>query len=183
MRSANPYGALSVAFSPDGRTLVAAADDIICVWDTVTGELKHSHHLPEHFAISFARYFAFSQDGRALAVAADDIVCLWDTVTGELKHTLRGKRFGDVMSLAFSPDGSALAVGRVVDEYGPKAGIVRLWDPVTGAHLRTRARWKGIRMMSIASRSAQMGIRLPAGATTARCCYGKSTRSLKTRKS
>ena len=210
----------------------------------MTGELKHSHHLPEHFAISFTRYFAFSQDGRALAVAADDIVCLWDTVTGELKHTLRGKRFGDVMSLAFSPDGrtlasghrahgalmsiadatirlwdaatgelkgtlsealslptkiayspdgrilaighfhsapgydawgwvtlwdaatgtlrrrlggltpdvrhigsvrslafspdgSALAVGRVVDEYGPKAGIVRLWDPVTGAHLRT----------------------------------------------
>ena len=50
-----------------------------------------------------------------------------------------GFRLDDgVGSVAFSPDGRTLAVGRMIYDWGGNdAGIVRFWDVATGEHLRT----------------------------------------------
>ena len=53
---------------------------------------------------------------------------LWDTETGEHKGTLTGHA-GDIVSVAFSPDGKMLASGS-------GDGTVWLWDAVTGEQKR-----------------------------------------------
>jgi WD40 repeat protein len=72
-----------VAFSPDGRTLLAAAD----------------HDLRDEF------------DPRMLHQRADDsgnqLICLWEAATGRARMQLGGRR-GQVSAFALSPDGTAL---------------------------------------------------------------------------
>ena len=74
----------SVAFSPDGRTLISGSSDkTICVWDAVTGE--HMRILKGHTSPILS--VAFSSDGRTLAsgsegkryknLVTDVTVCLW----------------------------------------------------------------------------------------------------------
>ena len=106
IRSGNSFGAIDVVFSRDGSTFAAGAVGIICVWDAVTGEQKHSLQFAENFTLFPIRRFAFSPDGDTLAVGIEDAVGLWDVVTGKRIHTLSGRRFGNIVSLAFSPDGA-----------------------------------------------------------------------------
>ncbi len=71
----------------------------------------------------------FSPDGAILAAAGEKEVRLYDVGSGQLLKTLRGDRsdgsYGDVFSVAFSPDGRELLVG-VVDF--SDAGAIRVYD-------------------------------------------------------
>jgi len=77
---------------------------------------------------------ALSPDGRTLATgggewATADCVRLWDTKTGKLRHTLRDSRDdGQVVSIAFAPDGCTVAYGC--------EGTVRLWSVPSGRLMR-----------------------------------------------
>ena len=77
---------------------------------------------------------ALSPDGRTLATgggdwATPDCVRLWDTKTGKLRHTLRDRRDdGQVVSIAFAPDGHMVAYGC--------EDAVRLWSVLTGRLIR-----------------------------------------------
>jgi len=100
-----------LAFSPDGRTLVSKAGDIVRLWDLERGEeiaaLKYT---------SGVNSVAFGPDGRMLASGGGGKVYLWDVE----QHMEVAVLKGGASSVAFSPDGKVLASG------GPSG--IHLWD-------------------------------------------------------
>lgn len=129
-------GLRSVAFSPDGKTLLSAGIaeqgfPSIMLWDTATGQPLAP--LPEQ-PLSDVNSATFSTDGRMIAASGDCImrnkactrseVRLWDAQTHESLPSLIDidkDGVGSVWSLAFSPKDTFLAAG-----IGDRAIVV--WD-------------------------------------------------------
>ncbi len=122
-------GVFRVAFSPDG-TLIAAGgqDGSIGLWDAQTGELIKAW--TGHQGVVYG--VAFSADSRMLATsgADDHVIRLWymDRASPQfglqviaLTSTLQG-----LNEIAFSPDGTTLAVGG----FPPS---IELWNLVAGS--------------------------------------------------
>jgi WD40 repeat protein len=140
----------SVAYSPDGKLLAAGgSDNKIRLLDAATGRVVRE--LVGHAARTYqpaanpkspfdllvssvgegdVASVAFSPDGQVLASGGwDDSVRLWDVKTGEQLRVLFAHQ-ALVATVTFSPDGKYLASRGGLD------GIVRLWNPATGAELR-----------------------------------------------
>ena len=117
----------SVAFSPDGRTLVSGSKNgIIRLWDTQTSILRQS--LTGH--TGSVSSVVFSSDGTSLASgSSDNTIRLWDAQTGELQNTLKGHTNG-ILSVVFGPNGKTLASGG-------EDNTLRLWDVETGTLQKT----------------------------------------------
>src|SRR5262249_9324949 len=111
----------SLAFTRDGKTLVAASDMRVQLWDVVAGTLRGTLPNPGG-RITRA---VVSPDGALLATAASDgEVRMWDLDKATLVRELAVD--DDVVwSVAFSPDGRELATANS-DE------VVALWDVATG---------------------------------------------------
>src|SRR5262249_31371595 len=109
----------SVAFSPDGKTLASASNDMtVKVWDVVAG--KERATLRGHTGA--VTCLAISPNGRSVAsVAFDNTIRVWDMATGKEQSNLPTKNVSYAMS--FSPDGTILALGGF-------AGV-QLWDAGT----------------------------------------------------
>ncbi|WP_428849260.1 nSTAND1 domain-containing NTPase [Streptomyces scabiei] len=110
---------MSMALSPDGRTLAThGKDGRTGIWDLPEGRLRHS--FTAHGSGGVA---AFGPGGRVLAVATGDTIGVWDATTGTRISTLPAAD-GAVIGMAFSPDGHTVAAAY------PSA--VRVWDVATG---------------------------------------------------
>ena len=91
----------TLAFLPDGKTLVSGSDDdALRMWDTDTGTMLRQ--LSGHS--NDVKSVVFSRDGKMLASGSEDAsVRLWDAETGRFLPTLRG-HFWEIKAVAFSPD-------------------------------------------------------------------------------
>ena len=122
----------SVAFSPDGKRIVAAWNKTLKVWDAATGAEVMNLNGHEARIISAM----FSPDGKRIVSAGNDkMIKIWDAVTGTSLLTLLGHE-ADVNTAFFSPDGK-----RIVS--GSDDGTVKIWDATSGAELMTLRGHKG----------------------------------------
>jgi WD40 repeat protein len=108
---------MSVAFSPDKKTLATASiDGTVKLWEVATGRLQNT--LTGHK--SWVNALAYDSDGdRLFSGSSDGTIIVWSAKTGAPLHTLLATD-AEVRSLAVSPDGVHLAAGL-------RYGSVKLW--------------------------------------------------------
>jgi WD40 repeat protein len=99
----------ALAFSPDGRTLAAAAKSgLIRLLDPRTGKERATLGGDDGLVYQLA----FSPDGRLLAAGyADGRIQLWDVAAARAVGDPLVGHDGQVSAVAFSPDGRTLASG------------------------------------------------------------------------
>ena len=113
----------SVAFSPDGKTIVSGGDDgILRLWDITSGKaIGQPFKGHEGSVISVA----FSPDGKTLVSGGQDgTLRLWDTSGKAIGQPFKGHE-SSIKSVAFSPDGKTIVSGG-------EDKTVRLWDITSG---------------------------------------------------
>jgi RNA polymerase sigma factor (sigma-70 family) len=121
-------GGWKMALSPDGKTLAGMGSfpgkATIVLWDVATG--NKVRELPYEGGQDLAFDMAFSPDGQRLVCAGEALRC-FDVAAGkQLEVFGSGQR---INSVAFSPDGKMLAVGR-------GGAPVALWDTATLKEVR-----------------------------------------------
>jgi RNA polymerase sigma factor (sigma-70 family) len=122
---------VGLSFAPDGKTLASTGgqyDTTVRYWDVATGQLRRTVNRAQEHSKDGTEAVdgdwqtwpaAFSPDGQILARGRGAEVKFWDVRTGEVTDRLiEGPHLCDrtVQSLAFSPDGKRLAVGRTSGE-------------------------------------------------------------------
>ena len=102
-----------VAFSPDGKTVLAGVDDKIAyLWNAETGELVRTFENGHANSITSV---AFSPKGNTILTGGHDgKLCIWDSNTGDLLHLTTITY--SVCSVAFSPDGNFILAGLITGE-------------------------------------------------------------------
>src|SRR5262249_38739013 len=138
----------SVAFSPDGRWLVAGCGDVqavgagmIALWRVPPGRggkpepplwTARAHDRATHCV-------AFSRDGRWLASGGlDGSAALWDLASARPRAPVRRVKSSTglaIHSVAFSPDGRMLATGAILSGAGAPGSTIELWQVPDGRRL------------------------------------------------
>lgn len=125
----------AVAFSPDGRKLISAAQrEQIRIWDA--NSYQALGHLTGHY--DTAVKLAYDPTGNQIASAHyDGTVLLWNAHTGLISHILHGHS-KPAWAVDFSSDGLYLASGN-----GDGKAII--WDALSGRSVQTLSVTSGVR--------------------------------------
>jgi WD40 repeat protein len=120
----------SLAYSPDGKQLVAGGFKEVRVIDTASG--KPAGTIGGHADV--VRAVAFTKDGKRIAAAGgvpgvSGEVIVWDAANRSKLATIAGHSDA-IYAVAFSPDGNTLATSSY-DKF------IKLWDAATGKEIRT----------------------------------------------
>jgi WD40 repeat protein len=148
----NPMYVKSLAFTPDGRSLIAPnsiglrgreIEYRLHVWDVATGAIRRQ------FATGGMRASQIAVSGDGHWVAATEgffnaTLKVWDLSTGELKGAAMPVHDGQVSSIQLSPDGT-VAVTASHD------GTVRIWDATTGKQQHLLRHANGVRACALSS--------------------------------
>ncbi|OKH33310.1 serine/threonine protein kinase [Nostoc calcicola FACHB-389] len=125
---------LSVAISPDGKTIVSSGDDAygglrlrkIKLWNLATGKQISSLNTYS----GQVNVVVISPDGKTLVSGNDDsTIKIWNLVTGRQIRTLTGHS-DSVHTLAISADSQTLISGS--DD-----NTIKIWDLATGEQIKT----------------------------------------------
>ena len=151
-------GVCSVAFSEDGKKVVAAnAGKTVLIWDTDTGAISQTldgHTDRVHSA-------TFSSDGKKIVTSSwDNTARIWDAVSGkELKKfggpTTEILTFGGrsvaagIRPAVFSPDGKKVVAATCTFDV-PGDNAILIWDAESGKVLQKWERDKKSQVLSIA---------------------------------
>ena len=109
-------GFTCVAFTPDGKTMLAGGEGIV-LWDLATGQELATLKAHQGTVLSLA----LTTDGKTLASAANHLgeVKLWDMESQRVRFILKDFSIPP-RSMAFAPDGKTLATFAF--------GEIKLWD-------------------------------------------------------
>jgi len=114
-----------LAFSPDGKILVAHSGKILRIWRI----LEKASPLIAEFPMRWGTCLAFSPDSTRIVAATDDGMKIFSAITGEHVPGALNDQSGPVFGVAYSKDSSMLASGGA-------QGTIKLWDAASG-----RVRW------------------------------------------
>lgn len=100
-------GIYSIAFSPDGKSVVAGVLSTIWFCNLTTGKAALTSRV--HSSVIYS--VAFSADGNVLATGSDDkTIKLWSMTTGRQLQTFKSHT-SSIREVAFTPNGTSLASG------------------------------------------------------------------------
>jgi WD40 repeat protein len=155
LRFRHPY-LMSLACSPDGRTIVTAGGDSVRLWDSKTGkELRR-------FGGDLSNVWSavYSPNGKVIATGSmDRTIRLWNIATGA--EIIRWQDHGtNEPEAVFAPDGRTLASAG-------GDGALRFWNPETGRQIKELR--PGIKLVSCPVYS-------PDGTRLAATCQDQSIR-------
>jgi WD40 repeat protein len=142
-----PVEMIHGAFTPDSQTFGVSTWHGLGLWDVTTGQQRAFYPKKD----VFTRTIEFAPGGGILLTSDSNSVSLWDVLTGREIRRMTGD-FGDVESIAWSPDGQTIALnGSETDKT-----LVRLLDAATGTQRVTLSHPFNVTVISFSADSRSL---------------------------
>jgi tetratricopeptide (TPR) repeat protein/sugar lactone lactonase YvrE len=119
---------LSLAVSPDDKTMATGSDGSVKLWDLSSGEAVHTLG----GVTGRVGALAFTRDGAQIVASGSAVVHVWDVAKGTLLRTIEHAHDREILDLTMSPDGKTLFTAS-------QDGNVKAWDFEAGRERRVFA--------------------------------------------